>query len=231
MIPKFRDKTDIFFDLDHTIWDFETNSALAFEHVFKLNKVPFTMDAFLQYYVPINEAYWHRYSLNQVTQAELRFGRLNDTFSCLAFDASPEYIQFISKAYIETLPNNNHLFAGAYELLDYLKPNYNLHILTNGFQEVQANKLRHAKLEGYFKTVTNSEQAGAKKPALEIFKYALKQANTQANRAVMIGDNLMADVHGALQSGMDAIHFCNTQPKMEPEVIQVQTLLEIKNYF
>lgn len=231
MKSKFSDKTDIFFDLDHTIWDFETNSALAFEQVFNQNKVPFTIEAFLKYYVEINEAYWHRYSLNQVTQAELRFGRLKDTFQCLDFEASNDFVEFISKAYIETLPNNNHLFEGAYDLLDYLKPKYNLHILTNGFQEVQANKLRHAKLDGYFKTVTNSEQAGAKKPALEIFRYALNKAGTQANKSVMIGDNLMADVHGAIQSGMEAIHFCNTQPKIEPEIIQVQTLLEIKEYF
>lgn len=222
-------KTDVFFDLDHTLWDFETNSAKAFESVFKKHSVPFSLEQFLYYYVEINEAFWHRYSLNLITQQELRLGRISETFNKLEYKADLDLIEEFSHCYLEELPNNNCLFEGALELLDYLKDRYALHILTNGFQEVQFKKIENSKIDSYFQTITNSEMAGVKKPNPLIFKYALKQAGATPEQSVMIGDNLIADIKGALDVGIDAIHFNPLMSSVDSSSsLMVSHLLDIK---
>ncbi len=225
---KFENKTDIFFDLDHTLWDFERNSALAFEAVLAPHKVPFSIEEFLHFYVGINEDYWERYSLNQISQSELRFGRLNDTFEALSFTAPSVFVEDIAQQYIEMLPQYNHLYDGTFELLDYLLPQYNLHVITNGFHVVQELKIRNSKLDNYFKTVTNSEMAGVKKPDPKIFSYALDLAKTTAKGSVMIGDNLVADIDGAQKAGIDTIYFNEHKKAVRPELVQVHTLTQIK---
>lgn len=223
-------KKDIFFDLDHTLWDFEINSAKAFESVFNNHDVSFSLEEFLHYYVGINEAYWYRYSLNLITQEELRLGRLSETFKKLNFRADLDLIERFSNCYLEELPKNNYLFEGALELLDYLKDRYALHILTNGFQEVQFKKIVNSKIDSYFQTITNSEMAGVKKPDPLIFKYALKQAGATPEQSVMVGDNLIADIKGALDVGIDAIHFNPLMNSMDSfSTLQVGNLLDIKN--
>ncbi|WP_430615178.1 YjjG family noncanonical pyrimidine nucleotidase [Flavobacterium sp. JP2137] len=229
MMPaKFNDKTDIFFDLDHTLWDFERNSALAFEAVLSAHKLPFKIADFLQHYVGINEAYWERYSLNQITQSELRFGRLNDTFKALSFVSSADVVAQIADDYIERLPQFNHLYDGAISLLEYLQPKYHLHVITNGFHVVQQQKIKNANLDSFFKTVTNSEMAGVKKPDSKIFMYALNEAKTVAQQSVMIGDNLIADIDGAQKAGIDTIYFNEHRYDQRPELLQVHTLSQIK---
>lgn len=224
-------KTDIFFDLDHTLWDFDTNSANAFGSVFDSCQVPFALEEFLHYYVPINEKYWLEYSLNQVSQQELRLGRLRDTFEALNFESDLSTLEMFSEAYIQELPKFNELFEGTVEILEYLKSKYKLHILTNGFHEVQEKKITNSKIHTYFQTITNSEMAGVKKPDPLIFEYALKQAGTTSDRSVMVGDNLVADIHGARAVGMDAIHFNPLKAEgASSEVLSISCLLDIKRY-
>lgn len=228
-LKKFEHKTDIFFDLDHTLWDFEKNSALAFEQVLDEMKLPFTIEQFLQYYVSINAAYWDRYSLNQVSQAELRIGRIRDTFHSLAYTASTDQMLEVGDRYLSYLPNYNYLFDGAIELLDYLQEKYKLHIITNGFDQVQARKIKNSGMESYFQTVTNSEVAGVKKPNPKIFNYALQLAQVKVQDTVMIGDNLLADIEGAQHIGMDVIYY-NEHHRSVPDTLpQVTTLLDIKS--
>ncbi len=129
------------------------------------------------------------------------------------------------------MPQFNHLYDGATEILDYLFPNYNLHIITNGFQNVQFGKLKNSNIEHYFKTVTNSEMAGVKKPNPIIFEYALQKANAEKPKSIMIGDNLEADVEGALNSGLDAIFFNEFNIEVTPSITQINHLLLLKNYF
>ena len=221
--------TDIFFDLDHTLWDFEKNSALAFEEVFRKHQVTIDLPDFLTYYVPINMKYWEKYRKEEITQLELRYGRLKETFDLLNYPIEDSLIHLFSSEYIYYLPQFNHLFEGAIPVLEYLQSKYNLHIITNGFQEIQYNKLKNAKIEGYFKTVTNSEMAGVKKPNPKIFEYALALAKTRSENALMIGDCLEADIQGALNVGISAIFF-NAENKEVPETIyQINHLLELKN--
>jgi putative hydrolase of the HAD superfamily len=220
----------VFFDLDHTLWDFEKNSALAIETIFKKHSINVDLQLFLFHYVPINIKYWEWYRVDKITQFELRLGRLKETFQLLNYEIDDEKIIFLSEEYIEYLPKFNHLFHGAIEILDYLKPKYNLHIITNGFQEIQDNKLKNSNIAHYFKTITNSEMAGVKKPNPVIFKYAITEANASKTNSIMIGDCIEADVNGALNFGMDAILFNIDTSKTFDNIKQVSHLLELKKH-
>ena len=222
--------TDVFFDLDHTLWDFEKNSALAFETVFKLQDLEVNMTEFLHFYVPINREYWERYRKDEITQKQLRYGRLKDTFDLINFAVSDDVIDILSVEYIHYLPKFNHLFDGTIEILDYLKPKYNLHIITNGFAEIQGNKLDNSYISHYFKTMTNSEMAGVKKPNKKIFDYALNLAKAKKENSIMIGDCIEADVQGALDAGLDAILFNENDAAVTVNVKQINHLLELKKY-
>ena len=220
----------VFFDLDHTLWDFEKNSALAIETIFNKHAINVNLQLFLFHYVPINIKYWELYRVDKITQLELRLGRLKDTFELLNFQIDDDKIIFLSEEYIEYLPKFNHLFDGAIEILDYLKPKYNLHIITNGFQEIQDNKLKNSNIDHYFTTITNSEMAGVKKPNPKIYDYAITEANASKSNSIMIGDCIEADVKGALNFGMQAILFNIDPSKSYDNIKQVSHLLELKNH-
>ena len=220
----------VFFDLDHTLWDFEKNSALAIETIFNKHAINVNLQLFLFHYVPINIKYWELYRVDKITQLELRLGRLKDTFELLNFQIDDDKIIFLSEEYIEYLPKFNHLFDGAIEILDYLKPKYNLHIITNGFQEIQDNKLKNSNIDHYFTTITNSEMAGVKKPNPKIYDYAITEAKASKSNSIMIGDCIDADVKGALNFGMQAILFNIDPSKSYDNIKQVSHLLELKNH-
>ena len=230
MKTKYANITDVFFDLDHTLWDFEKNSALAFETVFKMQKMSVNMNDFLQFYVPINLKYWERYRKDEISQKELRLGRLKETFDLLEFPIEDQSILILSEQYIHYLPKYNHLFEGTIEILEYLNLKYNLHIITNGFSEIQENKLNNSNITHYFKTVTNSEMVGVKKPNALIFEYALGLAKAKKESSIMIGDCLEADVQGALDAGLDAIFFNGNNKVVAEDIKQVNHLLELKKH-
>ena len=225
----FQNKKHLFFDLDHTLWDFDRNSAVAFEVIFKQYGFDFSTEEFLKHYIPRNQYYWKLYQVNQISHEDLRYYRLKDVFDILNIEVSKELVNQLSEDYITHLPNSNHLFDGAIEVLEYLQPKYELHIITNGFHFVQYKKLKNSNIEHYFKSVTNSEMAGVKKPHPNIFDFALSLANAKKEESVMIGDSLEADIEGALDFGIDAIFFNAENTKLDKEIVQVNHLLELKN--
>lgn len=222
--------TDIFFDLDHTLWDFDKNSEMAFDRIFKSKYQEIITQDFIKQYIPINQECWRLYQNDKITHQELRYNRLKFSFDALNYVISEENIMEISNDYIEFLTDNNHLFDGAIEVLEYLKPKYKLHIITNGFAQVQEKKINNASLGGYFTTITNSELAGVKKPNSIIFDYALKIANTSRENSIMIGDDFEADVNGALNAGIDAIFFNEKRLNVSEKYKQINHLLELKKY-
>ncbi len=226
---KMKNITDIFFDLDHTLWDFDANSFLAFDKIFSKQHSTIDTAKFIAIYAPINQACWKLYQFDKITHEELRYNRLRQSFDALNYSISDEEINKISEDYIEFLPDNNQLFDGAIEILEYLAPKYNLHIITNGFAEVQGRKIANSGLEIYFKTITNSEMAGVKKPHRNIFEFALSLANVQKENTVMIGDCLDADVRGAIDFGMHAILFDEKGIHSVDNIKIINHLLELKN--
>ncbi|WP_281637341.1 YjjG family noncanonical pyrimidine nucleotidase [Flavobacterium marginilacus] len=222
--------TDIFFDLDHTLWDFDANSELAFEAILTKQHPAIEITAFIEKYIPINQACWKLYQYDKITHAELRYNRLKHTFDALEYFVSDAQIESMANDYIQLLPENNRLFDGTIEVLEYLEKKYKLHIITNGFADVQYKKINNSNIAGFFKTITNSEMAGVKKPNPFIFEYALNQAQANKENSVMIGDCLEADVQGALNAGLEAIFFNDKKIKVEQDIKQITHLLELKKY-
>ncbi len=220
----------IFFDLDHTLWDFEKNSELTFKMLLQKHNIDVDFDKFIELYIPINAKYWEMYRKDEISQTQLRYGRLEETFDLIGYQFNNELIDLLSHDYIENLPKFNHLFEGAIEILDYLKTNYNLHIITNGFEEVQNHKINNSGISHYFLTITNSEKSGAKKPNPIIFNHALQLAKATKQNSVMIGDCIDADVNGALDFGMSAIYFNEHQKTVSSAIHQISHLLELKKY-
>ena len=220
--------TDVFFDLDHTLWDFDRNSALAFGQIFSHREIGVSVGDFLLHYIPLNKMYWEKYRHDQISQEDLRYRRLRDSFDNLNYEITDELILTISDDYIESLTSYNHLFDGALEVLDYLRPKYNLHIITNGFQSIQERKLVNSGLKPFFDTVTNSEHCGVKKPNRLIFEHALRVSGADASCSVMIGDCLDADVGGALNCGMDAILF--SVDDCPAHIKRIKALRELKDF-
>ncbi len=221
---------NIFFDLDHTLWDFERNSALTFDLLFKKYNLDINLNSFLKVYIPINLKYWCLYRTESISKEYLRFNRLNDVFKKLKINISSDLINKISYDYIENLPKFNHLIDGAHELLLYLKNKYKLFLITNGFRNVQANKLKNSRIDNFFDSVYDSESIGVKKPNPLIFNFALNDSNSKAAESIMIGDSFEADIQGSLAVGMKAIHFINFGEKEHNECIIVNNLLSIKEF-
>ncbi len=222
--------TDIFFDLDHTLWDFDKNSNLTFIKIFKLNELEIDIDVFLEAYHPINTNYWNLYRENKISKEKLRFYRLADTFKKLKIEVGDSMTRKLSFDYIDYLSDFNHLIPGAIEILEYLENKYSMHIITNGFKEVQKKKLEKSTITKYFKTITISEEVGYKKPSPIIFDYALKKANAINSNSLMIGDSYQADILGAINVGVNAILFNYHNIDPNDNIISVNNLSDLSSY-
>ena len=222
---------DIFWDLDHTLWDFDRNSDLTFNKILNENNIKVDVSLFLKTYHPINRKYWDLYRLNKVSKAHLRYYRLLDTFKELCVEVSDDQINKLSVDYINHLSDFNYLIPNALTILENFHSNYNMHIITNGFKEVQNKKLEKSGLSKYFKTITISEDVGFKKPSKEIFLQAIARANAIIENSVMIGDNFNADIIGSKSVGMKAIYY-NFHKINEHQlggVLEINNLLELED--
>lgn len=220
----------IFFDLDHTLWDFEANSKKTFSYIFDKNDLEIEFNDFIEVYQPINHRYWKLFREDKVSKAQLRYGRLKEAFKAIDFESNDELIHLLSEEYITYLANHNALFENAIQVLEYLQPKYKMHIITNGFEEVQHRKLKNSNLLPFFDEIITSEKVGVKKPNPRIFEYALDITGAVNGESVMIGDNFEADILGAKNMGMQVI-FCKFNGEVATEeVSSVNNLLELKNF-
>jgi putative hydrolase of the HAD superfamily len=200
---------DLFFDLDHTLWDFETNSKETIQELYTTHRLAelgiVDFDGFYSTYSAHNHRLWDRYTKGFIKQEELRWKRVY--LSLLDFKVANEPLaKEMSQAYLEILPNKKHLFPYTIEILDYLKEkDYKMHLITNGFESVQFKKIKNSGLQDYFIEVITSEASNSLKPQKEIFEYALKYANASVEKSIMIGDNEFADIQGGINMGMDTV--------------------------
>ena len=223
----------VFFDLDHTLWDFEKNSELELLSIYSnygLHQRGISLEKeFIKVYKQINEEFWEKYRTNKVTKETLRLMRFSRTLEY--FGITDKYLaNDISIDYTENCPKRTILIDGSIELLNYLQSSYTMHIITNGFEEVQSIKLINSKLDSYFDKIITSEAAGEKKPNPAIFNFALDLTGATIDNSIMIGDNLNTDIKGAIEIGMHSIYY---NPKNKEHNFSlygdVSHLLEIKS--
>lgn len=219
----------IFFDLDHTLWNFEKNSALTFKFLIDKYNITIDLQKFLKVYMPINFSLWNLYRDDKITKEYLRHNRLKSTFEKLNIKIDSGLIDEISNDYVKHLPDNNFLLPNAIPVLDYLFQKYTLHIITNGFTEVQNTKISNSNLNKYFSCIIDSETVGVKKPHSKIFNYAYNISKAAyKNECLMIGDNYQADVMGALNNGFKAIHLNSNNESYHENSIIITDLISLK---
>ena len=200
---------DLFFDLDHTLWDFETNSKETIQELYNTHRLAdlgiVDFDGFYSTYSAHNHRLWDRYTKGFIKQEELRWKRVY--LSLLDFKVANEPLaKQMSQAYLEILPNKKHLFPYTIEILEYLKQkDYKMHLITNGFESVQFKKIKNSGLQDYFIEVITSEASNSLKPNKEIFDYAFAKTGASVSNSIMIGDNQDADIKGGINAGMDTI--------------------------
>ncbi|MGB0524601.1 MAG: YjjG family noncanonical pyrimidine nucleotidase [Flammeovirgaceae bacterium] len=200
----------VFFDLDHTLWDFERNSVETLSelyHEFDIGVLSNeSLETFLEVFKEVNAKLWDMFNRNKIEKFYIRQRRFELVFHAL--DVAVEDVpEGIAELYLQRCPLKPHLLPYTVEILDYLKGKYELHILSNGFGDVQETKLRNSGIFDYFQVIVNSESTGFKKPDRRIFDYALEQANANVEESVMIGDNLRTDMAGARGIGMRHVFF------------------------
>lgn len=223
----------IFFDLDHTLWDFETNSKMAISEMyseFNMQSLGFSLEDFIPVYLRCNEYCWDMYRRNLMNKDLLRHQRF---YLALKDFGNPDrqLAKKLGKRYVDLSPSKTAVMPGTYEILDYLYPNYSLHIITNGFQEIQHVKMKNTGIDKYFSKIITSERVGKRKPEPRIFEYALRSTDCKAENAIMIGDDLETDVKGALNSGILAIWYNHKEKFISNSGHPVIThLTELKQY-
>jgi len=224
----------ILFDLDHTLWDFETNSHQTLRELFlqyelKERGVASFTD-FYKTFVEINTRLWELYDLGQISREKIRYERFHGILSRLGIE-DIDLSLTLSDQYVTQSPKKSGLIPNAIEVLEYLFPRYPMTIVTNGFEDVQYTKMASSGITTYFKHVVTSARAGHKKPAREIFEFALAESGYQAHEAVMIGDNLMTDIGGAHNASVDTIFFnpnkINHEEKPRFEIHELKQLMDI----
>lgn len=226
----------LFFDLDHTLWDFDTNAKKSLAICFDEYKLQETLqcefDDFADKYIYYNHRLWALYEADKITSAELKWKRMY--LAMLDFKVANEKLSHsLSDCFLEHLPLQGELFPHTHEILTYLKEKeYDLYLITNGFELVQQNKLKHSNLHQYFSHMITSEASNSLKPKKEIFDYALKVTRANQKKSIMIGDNLTADVGGALNAGWDAIfvNHINAQ-NTQKSTYEIKHLKELENIF
>lgn len=223
----------VFFDLDHTIWDFETNAKLTLQELYNeelATRANATFDDFFNRYSFHNTQLWAQYEKGLIPVEELKWKRMSRAL--LDFKIGDESLsKQMSIEFLEILPTKKEIFPYTIEILDYLKnKNYALHLITNGFIDVQNRKLEHSGLGKYFEEMITSEGSNSLKPKPEIFEYALQITNTTKEKSIMIGDNQHADIGGALNVGIDAV-FVNhiKEPILVTPTFMIEHLKELEN--
>jgi putative hydrolase of the HAD superfamily len=212
----------LFFDLDHTLWDFEANCKDSLSKIFteqSLDKLLVTnFESFFAQYLHHNEILWSKYNNGKIKADELKWKRMY--FALLDFKVANENLaKELSNHFLDLLPTRDKLFPYTIEILTYLKQkNYQLHLITNGFKDVQHSKLKYSNLTHYFTHIITSEESNSVKPNAAIFEYALQAANASISESIMLGDNLEADIAGAINANMDCVfvNHVNATTSLQP---------------
>lgn len=223
---------NLFIDLDDTLYDFSGASRESFMETYELLQYDRFFDSFEHYlslYEPYNLELWRIYGEGKITKAELNKRRYSHPLEAVGIYDQELADTFCCEA-LSRIPTKDKLVEGAVELLEYLRPKYNMYILSNGFQELQSYKMRTAGIDKYFDDIILSEEIGVNKPNPRLFEYALQKSGAMLEESIMIGDMFETDIAGAANIGMEQIYF---NPKKKENCIFTPTymvtgLLQIK---
>lgn len=222
----------LFFDLDNTLWDFSANSLLAMKQTLEQNGILEKLesfDSFFKVYEQINKSLWSDYHSKKITKQILIVERFSKSLQ--KFNISDIDWQKLNCRYLENMALQTGLFPNTIETLQTLKARgYQMHIITNGFREVQRSKLANCGLAGFFTKVFISEEIQTTKPHRQIFEHALKSTNAPKKKSVMIGDSWETDIEGALEFGMDQIMFLNQGLFHIPDLINSKRIAKNSSY-
>ncbi|MCC6601363.1 MAG: noncanonical pyrimidine nucleotidase, YjjG family [Crocinitomicaceae bacterium] len=211
----------LFFDLDGTLWDLKRNTRLAMEIMFDRYASdglhPHLFEDFFRRYHHHNDEAWALYSIGKIEKHVLRVVRFERAFGDVQISKNDEFIERFASEFLDVCPRQPNLLEGTIELLEHCRKKYKLHIITNGFREVQGVKMKTTGIEKYFEKIINSEDVGVRKPDPAIFTYALQKAGAEKEESLMIGDDWNADILGARDSGLDQV-FINTTERMMHEL-------------
>lgn len=226
--------TTLFFDLDHTLWDYETNSHDTLLEIYENHKLAdhgiTNFKVFHENFKMVNSQLWHLYDHGKITSEIIRkerFKQILEKFNSYELSLSLK----LSEDYLYICPQKGSLMPHAIETLKYLSSRYSLSVITNGFEDIQLMKLRSGNITSYFDHIITSQKAGSKKPAKEIFHFALDSHGIEANHAAMIGDNLLTDIAGAKNASIDTIFYnpdsiAHTE-EVNHEIIRLDELCEL----
>ena len=225
----------LFFDLDHTLWDFDANARATLEKLHLdlrlVDKGVHDFERFHKNYLQHNEKLWARYRNGYIKQEELRIKRM--WLTLLDFHiADEELTRQLSELFLQLLPTRTILFPDTIDVLKYLEgKGYKMHLITNGFEKTQHEKLKHSGLDYFFKEVITSEGSNSLKPQKEIFEYALEKTGAKVEESIMIGDSLEVDIAGAMGIGMDQVHvnYNGLEQDLTP-TYTIKTLKELKDF-
>lgn len=224
----------LFFDLDHTLWDFEANSRQTLEELYQSmqlqSKGVNDFDLFHKNYLVHNDKLWDRYRNGFIKVDELRWKRM--WLTLLDFKIADETLaRQMGVVFLDLLPTRKILFPYTIEILEYLADKkYNLHLITNGFEKTQHSKLKNSGLDNYFAEVITSEASNSLKPHKEIFEYAFQKTNAQPEESIMIGDTIEVDILGAVNAGIDQVHVnhLTKEPVLVNEKLPTYTVYSLK---
>lgn len=224
----------IFFDLDHTLWDYDANSRETLIDLFDdfglAEKGVHNPDAFVGAFHQINNKLWDQFDRGMITSEVIRRERFERILAAFRIDDA-DLASALSEEYLLGCPRRCNLVPHAMDTLQYLSGRYDLTIITNGFEDIQATKLMAGNLHTFFGHVVTSQKAGHRKPAKEIFEYALRCNGIESHQAVMVGDNLLTDIGGAINASVDSAFFNPTMtPHDHPVTYEIKCLSELRDF-
>jgi len=233
-MPDAEQYRHILFDLDHTLWDFDrcaTETLTDLYHKYQLEqRGAASPKEFCRVFHQVNRRLWDLYNRGEYDSERLRRERFFLVFDELPLTYDETLPPVFAEEYLATCPTKGHVISEALATLDKLRDRYQLHIITNGFSDVQVIKLRHAGLTEYFQTVTTSDVAGHRKPHAGMFQYALENISATPSECIMVGDNLKTDVLGARNAGIDQVYFNPARQQHTDEVTyEITALPELIN--
>lgn len=231
---KAKKYSHLFFDLDRTLWDFEKNSVLTLKEIFEEAQLgvmaSIVFEDFHKYYVDYNHHLWDLYKDGKIEKDYLSVQRFRGSLQYFKIE-NEELAISMSKDYVRISPTKTALFPDTIPVLKNLSQRYSMHIITNGFNEVQFVKLDNSGLSPYFEHIITSEMVGVQKPHSEVFDYALQKAGALAKESLMIGDDQLSDIQGAKSAGIDQVFvdFHHEELKMSPNY-HIHSLPELLNF-